>query len=160
VAVFDRDPADVKGRAIWFSKLELLDTEGRQRATLNGGDTLRMVMHLDGVAPADGYAITWWINNERGERVAYGTSNPQQEVYFDRRDRVVECDIGPIWLTSGTYKIHLALLVVHVVQWDRWTEAATFQIAMTDPFGHGFNLTTADHGAVAIAHTWRRRRSD
>lgn len=154
--VFVRRTEEAAGRAIWFSRVELLAEDGHPTTDYRWGDTMRLRMTLEGTAPADGYSIEWSILNERGERAAYGGANPQQEVYFDRADRVVECEIGPLPLTSGNYKISLAIWVWRQPRWDVWEEAATFRITIADPFGHGFDANSATYGVVVIPHRWIR----
>lgn len=157
-AAVERDPAEVAGRAIWISHAELRDPTGRPTRTVDWGATVVLRLTLAGEAPADAFAIEWRILNERGEQVAYGGSNPQQDVYFDRRDRVVECEIGPLPLTSGRYKFWLSIWPHNQARWDVWDEAVTFVVARADPFGHGFDATAQDHGVVVIPHRWRRAR--
>lgn len=158
--VFERSPADVADRAVWFSRVELRAARGALTNEFKWGDVLKLRMYLGGTAPAAGYSIEWGILNERGERVAYGGANPQQDVYFDRSDRVVECEIGPLQLTSGNYKIWLSLWVWRQPRWDIWDEAATFRIALADPYGFGFDANAAMHGVVAIPHRWNRLSRD
>lgn len=153
--VFVRNPADVEGRALWFAKVETLDDRGRPSASFRWGDELRIRIYLGGRAPADGYTIDWAIFNERGERAASGSANPQQDVYFDRSDRVVECVIQSLPFTSGNYKLWLHTLIAGRAGWDIWDEAAVFRVEHADPFGFGFNATTSAHGVVAVPHYWR-----
>lgn len=154
--VFVRRAKDVAGRAVWFSRAELHGPDDEPRTDFRWGDTLRLRMCLEGVAPANDFSIDWSIFNERGERAAYGGANPQQEVYFHRTDRMIECEIGPLPLTTGNYKISLVIWVAGQVLWDVWEEAAAFRMVRADPFGHGFDATTALHGVVVIPHRWIR----
>lgn len=152
---FKRSPSERRGKRVWFEQVEIRDARDELVTELQWGDTLRMVMALGGEAPADGYTVDWSMHNERGERVAFGTANPQQNVYFDRRDRVIECEIGPVWLTSGRYRLWLSLWVWKQARWDVWEEAAFFRVANADPFGAGFDATSAVYGAVVLPHRWR-----
>lgn len=159
--IFLRAPDEVRDRAVWVSKVELRNASGEPSAEFRWGDVMRVIVALEGEAPADGYTIDWAIHNERGERVAFGTANPQQDVYFDRADRLVECAIGPLPLTSGAYRLWLAIWVWHQVRWDIWDTAATFWVARADAFGTGFDSEGREYGAVVIPHSWRKleRRS-
>jgi lipopolysaccharide transport system ATP-binding protein len=153
--VFARDPAQTRGKRLWIDKVEIRDDRGDLSTSFKWGDTLRLVATLGGRAPADGYTVDWSIQNDRGERVSFGTANPQQNVYFDREDRVIECALGPLWLTSGKYRFWLSIWVWGQTRWDTWEEAGTFRIANADPFGTGFDATSPFYGSVVIPHTWR-----
>lgn len=153
---YTRDEADTRGKRVWFEKLEIQDERGNPASSFVWGDTLRLVLTVGGEAPTDGYTVDWGIHNERGDRVAFGTANPQQYTYFNRADRVIECSIGPLWLTSGKYRFWLSLWVWGQARWDVWEEAAGFRIALADAFGTGFDAPSSPaYGNVVIPHRWR-----
>jgi lipopolysaccharide transport system ATP-binding protein len=153
--VSHRDPASVIGRAVWFDRIELRRANGETTTAFRWGDAATVVMSLAGRAPADAFTIEWTITNERGERVSVGTANPQQDVYFDRHDRVIECVIDPLWLTSGTYRLSVSILVWNQIRWDTWTDAATFRVIQADAFRTGFDSDAQRYGVVVLPHRWR-----
>ncbi len=155
VGLFVRRPEETASHAVWIDRVVVTNGEGKPQSGFRWGDLIRVAFHLGGTAPADGYAIAWTIFNELGERVAVASAS-EQEVYFDRSDRVIECVIGPVGFTAGFYKMSLEILIKGQVGWDRWDEAATFEIVKADPFGFGVNATTLDHGAVVVPHRWSR----
>lgn len=154
--VYLRSPGETRGKAIWVSRVDLRNDAGFHCTSFRWGETLHLVITLDGEAPADGFTIDWSIQNQRGEQVAFGTANPQQDIYFDRTDRAVECAIGPLPLCSGEYRISLYVWVWHQVRWDTWDGAASFQVVLADAFGTGFDSDAASYGSVVIPHRWRK----
>lgn len=154
--VFVRPEGDTEGKALWFAGVELLDRDGARTTSFSWGDEMRIRIELGGTAPRDGYTIEWTILNELGERAAFGAANPQQDVYFDRRDRVIECLIQALPFTVGNYRLSLRAWIANAANvWDEWSEAGAFRIDRADPFGFGFNATAVSHGVVVVPHTWR-----
>lgn len=152
---YDRRPDEIEGKRVWFAQIETRDEDGALSTRFESGDRLRLLMRLDGEPPSDGFTIEWSITNERGERTAYGTANPQQDVYFARSDRLIECVIGPLGLTSGTYHLTLSVRVWNMYYWDLWEDAALFQIVRADAYETGFSAESGRHGSVVVPHSWR-----
>lgn len=154
--VFVRDQGQKSGKRVWFEQVEIRDVHEELATSFKWGDTLKLVMALGGEAPSDGYTIDWAIENERAERVSFGTANPQQNVYFDRSDRLIECTIGPLWLASGSYRFWLSVWVWNNFRWDVWDSAAFFRVANADAFATGFDAQSGpEYGSIVLPHSWR-----
>lgn len=156
--VFIREDREIRDRVVWFDRIELRNALDASCVSFRWGDPLKMIMSLAGKAPTDAFTVEWTITNERGERVAVGTANPQQNVYFDRADRTIECVIRSLPLTSGTYRISISVLVWNQIRWDTWSDAAIFEVVLADAFQTGFDSDGARYGVVVLPHSWRALR--
>lgn len=153
--VYVRATEESRGKSVWFARVEVRDEDGTPSSQFEWGERLRLLMLLGGEPPSDEFTVDWSMSNERGERVAYGTANPQQNVYFRRSDRIIECAIGPLWLTSGAYRITLSVRIWNMYHWDYWVDAVVFRIVRADAYETGFSADSEHHGSVVIPHEWR-----
>lgn len=151
-----REPVDFQGKECWFAAIELRDGSDALTTEFEHGDVLRLVMELGGTPPRDDFTIEWLLFNERGDRVSSGNANPMQDVYFDRSVRKVACDIGPLWLTSGSYRLWLSMRVWNQPpRWDTWEDAATFRVPICDPYNTGFDCSAQGAGVFVMPQRWQ-----
>lgn len=133
------------GREIQLSGLKMLNNEFSENRVFNYGETLIMHFYFEILNKNRRYfAIEWTICNEAGVKIIYGSSSPQQSLLIapNAHFGCVECRIPHLPLTVGTYHVDCSLSVPHRERLDVVEEAATFQVAICDPYSSGFNLSS------------------
>jgi lipopolysaccharide transport system ATP-binding protein len=149
---FARTPVPAKD--FYIERVELRNAEGNLSTQYRYGETLDLVLSLHGRAPQDGFTISWHLLNERGNRISFGTANPLCDVYFSRGDRLISCRIGPLPLTTGTYRFQFRAWVWGRASWDDWDSDVAFQIILSDPFGTGHSVPGGADGDFVLPQTW------
>lgn len=134
--------------------IELREKNNELQTQYVYGDYLNMVVGFNGDAPQDGFTLEWLLINEKGGRISFGTANPMSSFYINRKDRVIQCKLGPLPLTTGTYSFYLSVRVWGQERWDEWENAAGFQVVRCDPFNTGHDVPGGPGGDFIIPHVW------
>lgn len=150
---WEREESETRGKRAWIDCVELTDAEGRPCTQFAYGDSMRLVAGIGG-EPQEGFTVDWFICNERGERISYGSANPMCGVYFSSDARAVSCEIGPLPLTSGVYRLRVGVTVWGLRYWDEWENAGSFQITRCDPYGTGQDHWSPLFGNSIIGQRW------
>lgn len=149
---FERSPTPKK--PFYIQWVELQSESHELCVHYNYGDVLNLRVGFGGEAPQGGFTLEWLIFNERGIRISFGAANPMCSFYIGKTDREVQCRLGPLPLTTGTYSFYLSIRIWGYSRWDEWENAASFQIMRCDPYSTGFDVPTGAGGDFIIPQAW------
>ena len=139
----ETQPRVAGGRHIRLTGLDLLDGDGRPSAQFRHGEPLIMRFGYRVLEPGKRYfGIEWVISAADGGRALYGSSSPQGTLLIepDGERGCVECRIGSLPLTVGTYFVSCLLSIPHQERLDEVEAVASFEVATCDIHGTGFNV--------------------
>ena len=94
---------------------------------------MTLIVSLAGRCRSDQYSLEFRIYKISGEFVSVGSSGAYHNIYFDKDDKKIKIDIGPLLLTNGTYTISLSL-VTGMSRPDTWDNICYFEIIDCHPF--------------------------
>ena len=155
---FVRNPAPAK--EFYIDWVELRDSDGNLCTQYVYGDSMEIVISLHGRAAQDGFTAEWLLLDELGNRVSFGSANPLCNVYINRGDQLISCKLGPLPLTSGSYRFWFRVRVWGLSSFDEWDSPVVFHIIRCDPFKTGFDSPASVNGVVVISQTWSVLMSD
>ena len=155
--VVERNPEDVKNNSFYFSRVEMLNTNGEHTNIFRYGDTLVLIVGFTGEAATNMVTAQFHIYNELGQLVSVGASGGYHHKYFNKKVRRIKIEIGPLAITSGKYRISLSAAVsagVTTGRVDTWENAIAFTITECRPFKSGYEVTTRNEGVCILSHSF------
>lgn len=150
---WERPEIERKGKDAWVDWVETRDADDLVTTYFVCGDELQLLVGIGG-QPRDGFTVDWFIYNDRGEKVAYGSANPMCDVFFARDVRTVRCRILDLPLTSGIYRVRVGVCIWGTRYWDEWETAAMFQVTRCDPYGSGQDHWNPLFGNTVLSQEW------
>lgn len=148
-----RAEEETRGKRVWVDWVELRNSSNAPCAQFEAGDALVMDIGIGG-APSPGFSVDWFISNERGEKVAFGSASPSHDVQFDSDVRSVRCVVGALPLTRGFYRLRVGCTIWGQKYWDEWDGAGAFQVTRCDPYGVGGDHFYPVFGNAVLPHEW------
>lgn len=133
-------------------------TTGIPTVEFQAGDTMDIHLWTNADAPQDSFTVEYFLSNERGDRISYGSANPVRDRYFHRQDRHFVCRLGPLPLTSGRYYFQFSVRVWGLERWDTWDNAISFLVTRCDPFKTDFDVPNGAGGDFVITQDWWAER--
>ena len=150
---FDRNPVPQKD--FFIEWVELRDKYGKLCSSYISGDFLEIVFSFYGKAPQDGFTIDWFLYNESGNRISFGSAYPVCNVSFDKTVQKVSCRITSLPLTTGFFRFFFSVWIWGLHRWDEWESNVGFQILHSDPYGTGFDFSGGVNGDFILDQKWR-----
>jgi lipopolysaccharide transport system ATP-binding protein len=148
-----REPEAVVGKQAWIDWVELRDSSMEPCAQFAAGDMAVLDIGIGG-QPSPGFSVDWFVSNERGEKVAFGSATATHGLLFDEDVRAVRCVMGPLPFTRGFYRLRVGCTVWGQRYWDEWDGAGAFQVIRCDPYGVGGDHFYPVFGDSVLAHEW------
>jgi lipopolysaccharide transport system ATP-binding protein len=148
-----RDPQETVGKQAWIDWVDLRDGSREPCAQFAAGDEIVLDVGIGG-DPTEGFSVDWFVSNERGEKVAFGSASPSHGLTFDEGVRAVRCVLGPIPFTRGFYRLRVGCTVWGQRYWDEWEGAGAFQVVRCDPYGVGGDHFYPVFGSSVLRHEW------
>jgi lipopolysaccharide transport system ATP-binding protein len=153
VARRTREPEQTAGKVAWVDWVELRDALGELCGQFAAGDMVVLDIGIGG-QPTPGFSVDWFVSNERGEKIAFGSANPTHGLTFDEDVRAVRCTLGPVPFTRGFYRIRVGCTIWGQHYWDEWDGAGAFQVTRCDPYGVGGDHFYPVFGSSVLPHEW------
>mgnify|MGYP000859454474 CR=1 FL=1 len=141
-------------KAFYVEWIELRDSNNNVTMDFKYGDFINLVIGFHGTVPQDGATVEWLLFNEKGNRVSFGAANPLGNFYISPDDKIINCKLGPIPLTSGFYRFYISVRIWGRERWDEWSDAAGFQITRCDPNNTGYDVPNGPGGDFIIPQIW------
>lgn len=128
-----RNPEDISNSSFFIQKLKILNPQQQEANVFSYNDLMILIVSLSGQCKSDQYSLEFRIYKMTGEFVSVGSSGAYHNIYFDKNDKKIKIDIGPLNLTNGTYTISLSL-VTGMSRPDTWENVCYFEIIECHPF--------------------------
>jgi lipopolysaccharide transport system ATP-binding protein len=155
-----RASEETAGKTAWIDWVELRDGSGEPCAQFEAGDMCIVDIGIGG-RPLPGFSVDWFVSNERGEKVAFGSASHTHDISFDADVRAVRCVVGPLPFTRGLYRLRVGCVIPGLSYWDEWEGAGAFQITRCDPYRVGGDHFYPVFGNSVLSHEWSvLRRGD
>lgn len=151
--VVERSPEEVKHKSFYVSRVEMLNTKGKNSNLFRYNDTLVLLVDFAGEPLGSNVTSEFHIYNELGQRVSMGVSGLYHGKFFDKRVRKVRIEIGPLTFTSGKYSILLRVLSTEASA-DTWENAIGFTIVQCQPNEMHWEMLTYRDGACIVNHSF------
>jgi len=132
-AAITRNSTGVKNSNFFIQKLEMLNAKQQEANVFSYNDLMSLIVSLSGRCESDQYSLEFRIYKMTGEFVSVGSSGSYHNIYFDKNDKKIKIDIGPLNLTNGTYTLSLSL-VAGMNRSDTWENVCYFEIIDCHPF--------------------------
>ena len=149
-----RDSGSVKSTRLHFIRAEILNTEELQVDRFKYNEVLLLNVSLGGQLMGGVFSTEFYIHNELGILVSVGASGPYHGVNFGNDVTKLRIEIGPLTITSGSYKITLSLMAGHE-RIDNWESAITFTITECQPFQMSWEIPANREGVCVLQHSFR-----
>jgi len=154
LCVADRNPADIEGSRLHFSRVEVMDTEGKHASGFRFGETLVLNVSLGGDLSGGVFSAEFHIYNELGVLVCGGGSGPYHGDYFSSQVRRLRIEIGPLTITSGRYRVLLSMMAGHD-RIDTWESAIGFTITECQPFRTHWEIPAHREGVCVLQQSFQ-----
>ena len=156
--IVERNPEDVKHKSFYFSRVEILKGKGKGKEDKNTtifkyNDKLVLIANFTGELKGDRFSPELHIYNELGQLVSVAVSGAYHNKYFNKKVKKVRVEIGPLFLTSGEYRITLKIMK-DSGRADTWENAIGFSIIECRPFGRGHNSYTINEGVCVLQQSF------
>ena len=154
--VVERSQEEVKDLSFYFSRVEMLNTEGEYTTIYRYNEKLILIAEFFGDPGEGRYVVEFYLYNQLGQLVSVGSSGAFHDVYFNKKVRKVRIEIGPLILTSGRYTISLNTLTGTTpgLRADTWDRACSFTIIESQPFLPGRDISSASEGVCIIKQSF------
>jgi len=154
--VSERNPKEIKNKTFYFSRVEILNTNGEHCSTFRYGEILVLNVDLGGNLTEGVFSAEFYIYNEPGQLVSVGASGPYHGKYFSKKVRKIRMEIGPLTITSGKYRVSLSLVAgTSVVERiDTWESAIAFTITECQPFETGWEIPASREGVCVLKQSF------
>jgi len=154
--IVERNPEDVKHKSFYFSRVEILNTKGKEdknTTIFKYNDKLVLIVNFTGEPAGGRFSPEFRIYNELGQLVSTGAFGPYHGKYFNSKVRKVGIEIGPLVLTSGRYRILLSAMTGNV-RADTWENAIGFTIIECQPFETNWEIRSFGEGVCVLNHAF------
>ncbi len=152
-SIVERSPEDVKDKSFYFSRVEMLNTEGEHSTLFRYNEKLVLIVGFAGELAGDPFSPEFRIYNELGQLVTTGAYLTYHGKYFTNKVRKVRIEVGPLILTSGKYRISLSVMTGHI-RADTWENAIAFTITECQPFATNWGIPTSSQGVCVLQHSF------
>lgn len=154
--IVERNPEDVKHKSFYFSRVEILKRKGKEdknTTIFKYNDKLVLIANFTGELAGDRFSPEFHIYNELGQLVSIAVSGAYHDKYFNKKVKKVRVEIGPLFLTSGEYRITLKIMT-DSDRADTWENAIGFSIIECRPFKRGHNSYTINEGVCVLQQSF------
>lgn len=149
----NRDSDETLGKQAWVDWVELRNESGEPCAQFEAGDIATIDIGIGG-QPSPGFSVDWFVSNDRGERIAFGSADATHGLVFDKDVRAVRCVLSPLPFTRGFYRLRVGCTMPGQRYWDEWEGAGALQIVRCDPYGVGGDHFYPVFGNAVLNHEW------
>jgi lipopolysaccharide transport system ATP-binding protein len=150
----ERDPSEIEGKQAWIARATLANASEAQVNTFDSGEHVELRMVIEG-EPTGDFTAEWILYGDDGQQLSYGGSYPSQGVTYPASTRDLSCDIGPLNLAIGDYRVALAIRVWGEAHWDFWADAFELYIVSCDRGATGFAPLAHQWGPLVLEHEWQ-----
>lgn len=154
--VIDRNRDDIKKLKFYMSRVEMRNAKNENTNIFRYNDVLVLIVDLVGEPNGNIYSIEFYIYNELEQLVSVGGSVAYHSKYFNKNDRKIRIEIGPLVLTSGKYRIKLRALPG--IGPDTWENAISFTIIECQPFATKHDIPTFREGVCILQQSFSEVR--
>jgi lipopolysaccharide transport system ATP-binding protein len=152
-----RQADEVKYKDFFVESVIMYNYLNEQTNTFNYNEELILLIQVGGF-PNERYSVEFYIYNELGQFVAVGASGAYHGIYFDKNNKTIRVNIGPLPLTRGKYTISLSLVKgidgVNTSRSDTWQGAIGFSILECKPFINR-DISTVQEGSCIIRQSFK-----
>lgn len=148
-AVINRE--EVPATPFYIRRIDIFDLwGGASTNVISYNGSLILLIILAGTCPTPEYGIEFRIYKDTGEFACIGASDLLHGIYFSRGTTKVRVDVGPLFLTNGTYRISFRITSrLGIV--DSWDQACSFWIVGCHPFAVPREIKTP---VCVVQHTF------
>ncbi|MEE9913616.1 MAG: ATP-binding cassette domain-containing protein [Deltaproteobacteria bacterium] len=150
----ERDASQTKGKGLHFNRVEVMDTEGRQASDFKYGERIVLHVGLGGQLMGGVFSAEFRVYNESGILVSVGASGVYHGEYYNGNVKKLRIDIGPLTMTSGSYRIALSIMSGHE-RVDTWEDAIAFAITECQPFRMSWEMPSYREGVCVLQHSFQ-----
>jgi lipopolysaccharide transport system ATP-binding protein len=131
----------------------MLNIKGENATIFRYNEKLVLIVDFAGVPIEDYYSAEFRIYNELGQLVSVGASGPYHGKFFNKKVKRVRIEIGPLVLTSGTYRITLSVMT-EAIRADTWENTIDFTIIECQTFITNWEMPTFREGACVLQQSF------
>jgi lipopolysaccharide transport system ATP-binding protein len=151
-AVIDRELQEVQNIPFYIRRIQICDSQTEATTNvISYSQTMNLLIFFAGTCPTPEYAIEFRIYKDTGEFACVGASDLLHGIYFKRGTASVRIDVGPLFLTNGTYTISFCVTTRAGIV-DHWDQACSFWIVDCHPFAVPREIRTP---VCVLQHTFR-----
>lgn len=141
-----------KDKGFYIKNIHLMDEGGRPGNVFRYKESLTVILHISGPAPADSYSVEFNIAGaidsiaQSHAILSMGASGRFHNKYFAKDTRKIRLHIGPLLLSGGNYSISFSLTAAGQVI-DTWEQACLFKLTGCTPVA-GYHHEISAAGCV------------
>jgi lipopolysaccharide transport system ATP-binding protein len=152
--IVKRNPEDIKHKSFYFSRVEILKGIDKKNTTIfKYNDKIVLIVDFNGEFAGDNFSPEFHIYNELGQLVSVAVSGAYHDKYFNKKIKRVKVKIGPLFLTSGEYRITLKIMT-DIGRADIWENAIAFSITECQPFKKTHDISTMLEGVCILQQSF------
>ena len=148
-----RDEAAIEGEHSYVKSVSIYNARKELHNHFKYGEHLYLDVVFSHHNVGTAFSPEFYIYNELGILVAVGASGPYHGKYFSHKVRRIQIAVGPLFLTSGHYRILLSIMVGDS-RVDTWDNAIGFTIDECKPFDMPWDIPANREGVCAIEHAF------
>jgi lipopolysaccharide transport system ATP-binding protein len=154
-AVINRELQEVQETPFYIRQIQICDSQTQATTNvISYSQTMNLLIFLAGTCPTREYGIEFRIYKDTGEFACIGASDLLHGIYFDGGIASVRVDVGPLFLTNGTYTISFRVTTRAGIV-DNWDQACSFWIVGCHPFSVPREIKTP---VCVVQHTFSALR--
>jgi len=146
----ERNSEDINNLSFYFSRVKILNTKGELSVAFKYAEKLVLIVDLAGELMGGVYSAEFYIHNDLDQLVSVGASGPYHGKYFSKDVTKLKIEIGPLYITSGKYRISLSLMAGSRI--DTWENAIAFTITECQPYATSWEIPTYREGVCVLQH--------
>ncbi len=158
-AVVERNPKETSTHSFFINRVEMKNEEGKYSNSFRYGEKIVLAVEFGGELETTTFNLIFHVYNQLGYYIFGGAAMEYHGQYLGKNTRRVWIEIGPLPLTTGSYRINFITRTTGsgFITLDTWESAIGFSLTGCQPFETNWDLTTPRDGSCVVRHSFSEK---